>query len=141
MLKDTLPSDPQAVKMLATRRLRELTSQNNSDDAPMAEGEEFVDALQCANESLSTNVRAQGTNSSDMADVYVEFIEEWCRLPTLDPHLVSLIPPTPLLHIDLATKLARLSYGFPQKNGSTAKCLTFAAGCVCSTSIASYRCT
>ncbi|OAX32879.1 hypothetical protein K503DRAFT_869894 [Rhizopogon vinicolor AM-OR11-026] len=83
-LKDTLSGDPQAVKMLATRKLRELTSQGDSDNSDLTEGEEFIDALRCANESLSTAV---GANSSGMADVYVEFIEEWCRLPTLDPSL------------------------------------------------------
>ncbi|KAJ8592302.1 hypothetical protein M405DRAFT_733504 [Rhizopogon salebrosus TDB-379] len=87
VLKDTLPGDPQAVKMLATRKLREFTSRENSDDSDLVEGEDFVDALQLANESLSTAVGAGGTNSSGMVDVYVEFIEEWCRLPTLDPSL------------------------------------------------------
>lgn len=89
VLKDTLPGDPQAVKMLATRKLRELKSHENSDDSVMAEGEEFVDALQFANESLSTAVETGSTNGC-MADVYIEFIEEWCRLPTLDLSLVSL---------------------------------------------------
>jgi U3 small nucleolar RNA-associated protein 6 len=77
--------------MLATRKLRELTSQENSDDSAMAEGEEFIDALQAANESFSAAVGAGSTNASGMADVYVEFVEEWCKLPTLDPNLVSLI--------------------------------------------------
>lgn len=93
-LKDTLPGDPQAMKMLATRKLRELTSQENNDDSDPTEGEDFVDALQCANESLSTAVGTESTNNSGMADVYIEFIEEWCRLPTLDPSLVSLTSPT-----------------------------------------------
>lgn len=80
--------------MLATRKLRELTSQENNDDSDPTEGEDFVDALQCANESLSTAVGTESTNNSGMADVYIEFIEEWCRLPTLDPSLVSLTSPT-----------------------------------------------
>ncbi|KAG2111315.1 U3 small nucleolar RNA-associated protein 6-domain-containing protein [Suillus discolor] len=87
VLKDTLQGDPHAVKMLATRKLRELTSQENSDDFVMAESEEFVDALQAANESFSLAVGAGSTNASGMADVYVEFVEEWCKLPTLDPNL------------------------------------------------------
>ncbi|KAG2148568.1 U3 small nucleolar RNA-associated protein 6-domain-containing protein [Suillus cothurnatus] len=87
VLKDTLQDDPHAVKMLATRKLRELTSQENSDDSAMAEGEEFIDALQAANESFSAAVGAGSTNASGMADVYVEFVEEWCKLPTLDPNL------------------------------------------------------
>jgi U3 small nucleolar RNA-associated protein 6 len=91
VLKDTLQDDPHAVKMLATRKLRELTSQENSDDSAMADGEEFIDALQAANESFSAAVGAGSTNASGMADVYVEFVEEWCKLPTLDPNLVSLI--------------------------------------------------
>lgn len=91
VLKDTLQGDPHAVKMLATRKLRELTSQENSDDFVMAESEEFVDALQAANESFSLAVGAGSTNASGMADVYVEFVEEWCKLPTLDPNLVSLM--------------------------------------------------
>lgn len=91
VLKDTLQGDPHAVKMLATRKLRELTSQENSDDFVMTESEEFVDALQAANESFSLAVGAGSTNASGMADVYVEFVEEWCKLPTLDPNLVSLM--------------------------------------------------
>jgi U3 small nucleolar RNA-associated protein 6 len=87
VLKDTLQGDPHAVKMLATRKLRELTSQENSGDSVMDEGEEFVNALQVANESFSVAVSAGSTNASGMADVYVEFIEEWCKLPTLDPNL------------------------------------------------------
>jgi hypothetical protein len=82
------------MKMLATRKLRELTSQENSDDSDLTEGEDFVDALQCANESLSMAVGTESTNNSSMADVYIEFIEEWCRLPTLDPSLVSLTSST-----------------------------------------------
>lgn len=87
VLKDTLQDDPRAVKMLATRKLRELTSQENSGDSVMDEGEEFVDALQVANESFSVAVSAGSANASAMAEVYVEFIEEWCKLPTLDPNL------------------------------------------------------
>jgi U3 small nucleolar RNA-associated protein 6 len=77
--------------MLATRKLRELTSQENSGDSVMDEGEEFVNALQVANESFSVAVSAGSANASPMAEVYVEFIEEWCKLPTLDPNLVSKI--------------------------------------------------
>jgi U3 small nucleolar RNA-associated protein 6 len=77
--------------MLATRKLRELTSQENNGDSVMDEGEEFVDALQVANEFFSVAVCARSANASGMADVYVEFIEEWCKLPTLDPNLVSLM--------------------------------------------------
>ncbi|KAG1802652.1 U3 small nucleolar RNA-associated protein 6-domain-containing protein [Suillus plorans] len=84
VLKDTLQGDPHVVKMLATRKLRELTSQENF---VMAESEEFVDALQAANESFSLAVDAGSTNASGMADVYVEFVEAWCKLPTLDPNL------------------------------------------------------
>lgn len=87
VLKVTLPDDPQAVKMLATRRLRELASQENSNNSVVAEGEEFVDALQAANESFSAAVGTGSPNASGMADIYVEFIEEWCKLPTLDPNL------------------------------------------------------
>lgn len=87
VLKDTLQDDPHAVKILATRKLRELISQENSDDSVIAESEEFVDALQAANESFSMAVSAGSTNATGMADVYVEFIEQWCKLPTLDPNL------------------------------------------------------
>lgn len=87
VLKDTLQGDPRAVKMLATRKLRELTSQENSGDSVTDEGEEFVNALQVANESFSVTVSAGSANASAMAEVYVEFIEEWCKLPTLDPNL------------------------------------------------------
>lgn len=87
VLKDTLQGDPHAVKMLATRKLRELISQENSDDSVIAESEEFVDALQAANESFSVAVGAGSTKAAGMADVYVEFIEQWCKLSTLDPNL------------------------------------------------------
>ncbi|KAG2074531.1 hypothetical protein BDR04DRAFT_1070879 [Suillus decipiens] len=87
VLKNTLQDDPHAVKILATRKLRELISQENSDDSVIAESEEFVDALQAANESFSMAVSAGSTNATGMADVYVEFIEQWCKLPTLDPNL------------------------------------------------------
>ncbi|KAG1751626.1 U3 small nucleolar RNA-associated protein 6-domain-containing protein [Suillus paluster] len=87
VLKDTLPDDPHAVKTLATRKLRELASQEHSDDFVLAEGEEFVDALQSANETLSAAVGAGSTNASGMINVYVEFIEEWCKMSTLDPNL------------------------------------------------------
>ncbi|KAG0706054.1 U3 small nucleolar RNA-associated protein 6-domain-containing protein [Suillus ampliporus] len=87
VLKDTLPGDHHAVKILATRKLRELVSHENSDDSVMTEGEEFVDALQAANEYLSAAGGLESTNASGMAEVYVEFIEEWYKLPTLDPNL------------------------------------------------------
>ncbi|KAG1760516.1 U3 small nucleolar RNA-associated protein 6-domain-containing protein [Suillus occidentalis] len=86
VLKDTLQGDPRAVKMLATRKLRDLTSQENSDSVT-DEGEGFVNALQVANESFSVAVSAGNANASAMAEAYVEFIEDWCKLPTLDPNL------------------------------------------------------
>lgn len=106
VLQDTLQGDPYAVKMLATRKLRELTSQENSGDSVMAEGEKFVDALQVANESFSMAVSAGSTNASGMADVYVEFIEEWCKLPTLDPNLRAYL-------VASLRKLARRSNALP----------------------------
>jgi hypothetical protein len=135
VLKDTLQGDPRAVKMLATRKLRELTSQENSGNSVTDEGEEFVNALQVANESFSVAVSAGSANASAMAEVYVEFIEEWCKLPTLDPNLVSKIHAT-LVYFSLAGKLARISCSFPPETCPTAERATLVTGCIHPTDIA-----
>ncbi|KIK98666.1 hypothetical protein PAXRUDRAFT_823638 [Paxillus rubicundulus Ve08.2h10] len=96
LLQETIPHDPRAVKMHATRRLREFTTQKEEglDDF---DSERLVDALQAANECLTTAVKTSwtkprsngnsGTATSDISDIYAEFVLEWCRLPTLEPSL------------------------------------------------------
>ncbi|TBU29581.1 U3 small nucleolar RNA-associated protein 6-domain-containing protein [Dichomitus squalens] len=67
-LRETLPSLPAAIKLSATRNL-----------TPDMVGEPLVDALKSANEQLIAAVRT-AANSSDpgVANVYSEFVEEWC---------------------------------------------------------------
>ncbi|KAF8842981.1 hypothetical protein BDN67DRAFT_1030869 [Paxillus ammoniavirescens] len=99
LLQESIPHDPRAVKMHATRRLRELTTQKEEsiDDSRLADSEGLVDALQAANECLIAAVKtswtkprsngSSGIATSDISDIYAEFVLEWCRLPTLEPSL------------------------------------------------------
>ncbi|KAI0769680.1 U3 small nucleolar RNA-associated protein 6-domain-containing protein [Trametes elegans] len=68
LLRDTLPSHPGAIKLAAMRHL-----------APDASGEALVDALRGANDTLSDAVRtSSGEAREGAANVYSEFLEEWC---------------------------------------------------------------
>lgn len=91
LLHQTIPDEPEAIKMLATRHLRELTLDKASvgSDPNQSESVRLVDALRYANERL---VNAVGNPPNDKARakisaLYVDFVEEWCRLPTLDAAL------------------------------------------------------
>jgi U3 small nucleolar RNA-associated protein 6 len=77
LLQVTLPDDPLAIKLLATRGL-----------APDLDIEAFVDALKTANEKLVAAVSARGAG---VADVYAAFVVEWCGRDDLDDHLVRLV--------------------------------------------------
>ncbi|KAH7926525.1 hypothetical protein BV22DRAFT_1008879 [Leucogyrophana mollusca] len=83
LLGDTLPDDPRAVKMLATRKLGELTFEGTEK----SEAEALVDALQNANEQLVAAVKANQRKRSGMGEVYAEFVEGWCRHPSVDESL------------------------------------------------------
>ncbi|OBZ67094.1 U3 small nucleolar RNA-associated protein 6 [Grifola frondosa] len=64
------PSDPAAIKLSATRFL-----------TPDLHGEALIEALKSASEQLAAAVRNSdaGEQGERVADVYAEFIEEWCR--------------------------------------------------------------
>lgn len=93
LLQKTIPGDPEAIKMQATRRLRELASETAKDKAETnrSENENMVDSIQYANEQL---VHAVSNPPSDNARpqisvIYADFVKEWCQSPTLDPTLVN----------------------------------------------------
>ncbi|KAI0690201.1 U3 small nucleolar RNA-associated protein 6-domain-containing protein [Cerioporus squamosus] len=68
LLHQTLPSDPAAIKLSATRHLK----------ADLV-GEPLVDALKDANEQLLAYIRSTGGPvSPPVAAVYADFVEEWC---------------------------------------------------------------
>ena len=62
----TLPSDPAALKLYATRFLPEEAN----------ESETFIDQLRAANEALLEKAR---THRGAVSGVYAEFVEEWCH--------------------------------------------------------------
>lgn len=83
LLQQTLPHDPQAIKLTATRRL-----------TPALSGPELVDALKAANEKLSSAIKSASDDSQKegLGKVYGEFIDEWCA-KDIDDSLVSLLTP------------------------------------------------
>jgi U3 small nucleolar RNA-associated protein 6 len=74
LLEETLPDDPRAVKLFATRKL-----------STELEGEALVDALKSANEELLRTISRDGVDQ-----VYAEFVEEWIRAD-LDENLVGIL--------------------------------------------------
>lgn len=74
LLQSTMPGDPHAIKLLATRSL-----------TPELQGEPLIEALRRANEEL---LAAVPNGSEDIFSVYAEFVEEWCRA-AIDVNLVS----------------------------------------------------
>lgn len=91
LLHQTIPDEPEAIKMLATRRLRELTLDKASvgSDSNQSESERLVDGLRYANERLMIAVGNPPNDKAraQISALYADFVEEWCRLPTLDPTL------------------------------------------------------
>ncbi|KAG9316692.1 U3 small nucleolar RNA-associated protein 6-domain-containing protein [Chiua virens] len=103
LLQESLPDDPCAVEMQATRQLREcpLKKENGKDtiedDPHVVDSEKLIDALQCANERLTAAVKASSglATKSDthsvarpsISDIYADFISKWCQSPTLEPSL------------------------------------------------------
>lgn len=74
----TLPNDPSAVKLSATRALK-----------PNVEGKELVEALKTANEKILAAINNEGKTGEDFLRTYAEFIEEWCRAH-IDDNMVSM---------------------------------------------------
>ncbi|KAG1716655.1 hypothetical protein ID866_533 [Astraeus odoratus] len=103
LLQQAVPHDPQAIKMQATRRLRELTSEKAKDGA-LSEKERLVDSLQYANEQLMNAVNHGPVHGSrvEISAIYADFVKEWCQLPTLDATLKQYL--TSSLHV-LAQRL------------------------------------
>lgn len=82
LLQQTLPTDPIAARLSATRNL-----------LPGLEGAALVDALKTANEQLSAAVSsacayAGGRDAEGLANAYAGFVEEWVQKDDLDPALV-----------------------------------------------------
>ncbi|KAG6375433.1 U3 small nucleolar RNA-associated protein 6-domain-containing protein [Boletus reticuloceps] len=115
LLQESLPDDPRAVQMYATRRLREVSlpkqdGKDFSEEDRFADGEKLIDALQSANEQLTTAVRASWRTSMksdpravahpNMSEIYADFVSEWCRSPTLEPSLVREILDLELISLD-----------------------------------------
>jgi U3 small nucleolar RNA-associated protein 6 len=75
---NTLPNDPSAVKLSATRALK-----------PNVEGKELVEALKTANEKILAAINDEGKTGEDFLRTYAEFIEEWCRAH-IDDNMVSM---------------------------------------------------
>ncbi|KAL6308122.1 U3 small nucleolar RNA-associated protein 6-domain-containing protein [Sparassis latifolia] len=81
LLRSTLPTDPAAIKLSATRYL-----------TPGLKGEALIDALKGANEQLVKAVRDNSTSSSSLAAAYATFVKEWCKKDvddTLKGYLVA----------------------------------------------------
>ncbi|KAI0093162.1 U3 small nucleolar RNA-associated protein 6-domain-containing protein [Irpex rosettiformis] len=79
LLQQTLPTDPLAAKLSATRHL-----------LPGLSGVPLVDALRTANEQLSSAVRDAWSHSHDsdaISSAYASFVEEWVQKPELDTSL------------------------------------------------------
>jgi hypothetical protein len=99
-----LPRHAAAVALRATRALA-LTS------AEEPTGGALVDALRRANEEMLAALDADGTERcppDELAGVYTQFIEEWCRREDVDAHLVRTdiqITISSLLHTWLIRKL------------------------------------
>ena len=85
LLQQTLPIDPVAARLSATRHL-----------TPGLFGVALVDALQAANEQLISAVThasslSRGTSDADgIAEAYASFVDEWVQKPDLDTSLVRL---------------------------------------------------
>ncbi|OCH92458.1 hypothetical protein OBBRIDRAFT_791201 [Obba rivulosa] len=133
LLRETLPTDSQAVKLSATRHL-----------TPDLAGPELIDRLREANERLSDAVKLAGDKERDgLAKVYVEFVEEWCAkdvdeslktylltsLHLLSKHTLSASSASPTLlsaHVRLLTSYPSLHGFLPPSINSVPKILRLA---------------
>ncbi|EMD33556.1 hypothetical protein CERSUDRAFT_98123 [Gelatoporia subvermispora B] len=132
-LRETLPTDPRAAKLSATRHL-----------TPELTGSELVDRLREANEQLSGAVKIAGEKEKEgLARVYAEFVEEWCAkdvdeslktylltsLHLLSKHTLSTSSPSPTLlsaHVRLLTSHSPLHNSLPSSHNSPPKILRLA---------------
>lgn len=84
LLQQTLPTDPVAVRLTATRLL-----------VPDLTGEALVDALRDANEKMSRAVRqacdGKEVDVNGLASAYSLFVKEWVQKDELDDSIVSLV--------------------------------------------------
>jgi U3 small nucleolar RNA-associated protein 6 len=76
LLRNTLPDEPSAIKLLANRF---LTTE--------LDGHAFVEGLRRANEEMIQNIK--DGSREDILEMYVTFVEEWCNAP-IDDNLASL---------------------------------------------------
>lgn len=122
LLQETLPGDPRAIKIHATRRLREFTLPKEDgkdivEDGPLVDGENLIDALQSANERLTTAVKAscktftkgdtRTVSHPSISEIYADFVSEWCRSPTLEPSLVRQNLDSSLVFLSMFTTLQK----------------------------------
>ncbi|KAL4080344.1 U3 small nucleolar RNA-associated protein 6-domain-containing protein [Scleroderma yunnanense] len=86
LLQKMIPGDPEAIKMKATRRLRELTL---SAELSGSQSERMIDSIQYANEQLvhAVNNPPSDNTRPEISTIYAYFVKEWCQSPTLDPAL------------------------------------------------------
>ncbi|CCM00065.1 uncharacterized protein FIBRA_02092 [Fibroporia radiculosa] len=68
LLQVTLPSDPAAIKLAATKSL-----------TLDLEGRDLVEALTHANEQLANALRDNSEADERLSGVYARFVEEWCQ--------------------------------------------------------------
>lgn len=83
LLLQTLPTDPIAIRLTATRHL-----------LPELSGDALVDALRDANDKMTAAVREACSddsrkNADDMAGSYADFVKEWVQREDVDDSLVS----------------------------------------------------
>ena len=81
LLRETLPTDPVAMRLTATRALTSGLT-----------GAALVDALKDANERLTKAVERACEETVNEADgigaAYADFLREWVQMPSLDDTLV-----------------------------------------------------
>lgn len=68
LLRLTLPTDPEAVKLHATRSL-----------TPDLAGEKLIDRLKDANEELTQAITDCGSDRQGICERYADFVQEWCQ--------------------------------------------------------------
>lgn len=139
LLQEVLPDDPRAIQMHATRRLRELALPKDDgkdiveDDPRCMDSEKLIDALQSANERLTTAVKAScGTSMksdtfsaahSNMSEIYANFVSEWS--PTLEPSLVRRILDPVLVSLNNHNHITETVSGGVSTGSSTGRwCVT-----------------
>lgn len=80
VLRVTLPDEPLAIRLFATRSLWRN---------PELEGVDLIDALKDANECFLSEIRDGGKHGEEILSVYADWVEEWCQAP-IDDNLVRI---------------------------------------------------